>query len=322
MIKAHDIDFHRAAAGDDFRWCETNPFLFNIPEARISGSLYTVTRPVLGVCMSDVTVCDRIAVSWEEQCYIDNQQHLPCPQTLADYSLPNGLHVIAHQPLVRYSATYAGIDDTRIALEFRALMPPYDMNDPDMDPLAGQRLERGWSEAFGGHFEITGRVTGELVLRGRRYPIDCIDTLDRSWGPRQERDNASVVWLHGSFGERLTVHVLAAFDPVRSAELGPLISGYVLEDGAVYGLTAVQGRSERQGLCPMSTLVRATDRRGKVFEMTGAAINAAPWAPYPSVVYAQCLMRWNCGGEIGYGVQQDVMSRAYLTRHRDRMRNL
>jgi hypothetical protein len=76
------------------------------------------------------------------------------------------------------------------------------------------------------------------------------------------------------------------------------------------------------GLFPMSTVLRATDIRGKTFEMTGAAMNAAPWAPYPSVVYAQCLMRWNCGGEIGYGVQQDVMSRAYLTRQRDRMRGV
>ena len=32
-------------------------------------------------------------------------------------------------------------------------------------------------------------------------------------------------------------------------------------------------------------------------------------------------MRWNLDGRIGYGVQQDVMSRAYLTRHRDAMRN-
>lgn len=321
MIKPEDVDFHRPQHAD-FRWCETNPFLFSIPEERISGSIYVVTRPVLGVCMSDITLVDRIAQSWEEQLYIDNQQHLPCPQSLRDYSLPNGLRVTAIDPLKHYRATYEGIDDTRIELEFRALMPPYDMNDPAMDPVAGQRIERGWSEAFGGHFEITGRVTGELLVRGRRFSIDCIDTLDRSWGPRQERDNASVIWLHGSFGERLTVHVLAAFDPVRGAEFGPLVSGYVLEDGEVYGLTGVVGRSERQGMFPMSTIVRATDRRGKVFEMTGAAMNAAPWAPYPSVVYAQCLMRWNHAGSIGYGVQQDVLSRAYLTRHRERIRNL
>jgi hypothetical protein len=321
MIKPDDVDFH-PTANADFRWCETNPFLFNIPEERISGSIYVVTRPRLGVCMSDITVVDRIAPAWEQQLYVDNQQHLPCPESLRDYALPNGLRVTVLKPLEHYRATYEGIDDTRIALEFRALMAPYDMNDPAMDPLAGKRLANGWSEAFGGHFEITGRVTGELVVRGRRYAIDCVDTLDRSWGPRQERDNASVIWLHGSFGERLTVHVLAAFDPARSADFGSLISGYVLDDGAVHGLTQLEGRSERQGLFPMSSLVRVTDRRGKVFEMTGAAMNATPWAPCPAVVYTQCLMRWNLSGTVGYGVQQDVLSRAYLTRHRERMQNL
>ena len=316
MIKPEDAEFH-APPGEDFRWCETNPLLFNIPEERISGVLYVVTRPVLGVCMSDVTIQDRFSLSWEDALYVDNQQHLPCPASLLDYTLPNGLSVRAVDPLKRYEFCYEGIDDTLIELEFNALMDPYDMNDPTMDPLAGARVAHGWSKAFGGHFEITGRVTGTAVLRGRRLAVDCIDTLDRSWGPRQERDNANVVWLHGSFGEALTVHALLAFDPVRGNAFGPLISGYVLDDGQVYGLQTCTGRSEHQGLYPMSTWMRATDTRGKVFDLTAAAINCSPWAPYPSVVYTQALMRWNCKGRIGYGVQQDVLSRAYLTRHRD-----
>ncbi|MCA8977474.1 MAG: hypothetical protein KDC98_22315, partial [Planctomycetes bacterium] len=94
------------------------------------------------------------------------------------------------------------------------------------------------------------------------------------------------------------------------------------EDGAVHGLTAIEGRSERAGLLPMSTVLKATDVRGKTFAMTAAAINGSPWAPYPSLVYVQNLMRWNLDGEIGYGVQQDVMSRAYLTRHRDALRHV
>ncbi len=321
MIKPEDAEFH-TPPNDDYRWCETNPFLFNIPEAAISGVIYTVTRPLLGVCMSDVTVQDRISHHWDAQLYVDNQQHLPCPKSMLEYSLPNGVSVRAIKPLEHYEAHYEGIDDTGIDLEFKAIMPPYDMNDPDMDPLAAGRHDAGWSTAFGGHYEQTGRVTGELVVRGKRWKIDCIDTLDRSWGARAERDNAAVVWLHASFGERLTVHALFAFDPAKTAEFGPLISGYVLEDGAVHGLTAIEGRSERNGLLPMSTWLKATDVRGKTFAMTAAAVNGAPWAPYPSLVYVQNLMRWNLDGEIGYGVQQDVMARTYLTRNRDALRHV
>ena len=138
MIRPEDAEFHTPPS-NDFRWCETNPFLFNIPAARIAGVIYVVTRPVLGVCMSDITVCDRVTRSWEEQLYVDNQQHLPCPTSLLDYALPNGLSVRAVKPLEHYQVRYNGSDDTRIELEFRALMPPFDMNDPAMDPMAAIR---------------------------------------------------------------------------------------------------------------------------------------------------------------------------------------
>ncbi len=320
MIVPSDADFHQPPT-DDFRWCETNPFLFHVPEANLSGVIYTVTRPVLGVCMSDITIQDRISHAWDAQRYIDNQQHLPCPRSLLDYTLPNGVSVRAVQPLEHYHVHYEGIDDTRIDLEFKAIMAPYDMNDPDQDPLAAGRLDAGWNQAFGGHFEQTGRLRGTVVVRGESFAIDCIDTLDRSWGPRAERDNAAVVWLNASFGERLTLHALFAFDPASTPHFGTLISGYVLDDGEVYGLTALTGQSERAGLVPMSTILTATDTRGKRFTLTGAAMNGSPWAPYPSLVYVQTLMRWNCDGRIGHGVQQDVMSRAYITRHRDALRH-
>ena len=48
LIKREDAIFH-APPEPDFRWGETNPFLFNIPEHWILGVLYVVTRPILGV---------------------------------------------------------------------------------------------------------------------------------------------------------------------------------------------------------------------------------------------------------------------------------
>ena len=65
-----------------FDWCETNFFPFAVPEANISGSIYLLSRPKLGVTMVDVLVQDRISPAWESQAYVDNQQHLPCPDHL------------------------------------------------------------------------------------------------------------------------------------------------------------------------------------------------------------------------------------------------
>jgi hypothetical protein len=315
MIQPEDAGFHPHPP-DEWRWCETNMFPFCIPEAGISATIYVLTRPALGVCMSDVTIQDRIASAWEDQIYVDNQQHLPCPASLTDYALPNGLSVRMVEPLKRWHIRYQGIDDTEFDLQFASLMPPFDMNDPAMDPMAAARHGVGWEKAFHGHYEITGRITGRARIRGTWHDVDCIDTLDRSWGPRPERDNSNAIWFHGSFGEALTVHALVGCDPARTAEFGKLISGYVLENGAVHGLVSVAGRSERHGPYPMSSIVEVEDVRGKRFRFTGATMNAGPWAPYPSIVYYQCFMRWNLDGLIGYGIQQDVISRAYLTRHR------
>jgi hypothetical protein len=196
-------------------------------------------------------------------------------------------------------------------------MEPFDMNDPAMDPMAAARIGQGWGgAAFAGHYEITGRITGEAVLRGKKYKVDYVDTLDRSWGPRKERDNGNASWIHGSFGERLTMHAFVGLDPAHTQAFGPLISGYVLEDGKLYGLTAASGEAERQGIFPMSSRISVTDTRGKRFDFTAATISSSPWAPFPSMVYTQAFQRWNYNGEIGYGVQQDVLSRSYLTRNR------
>lgn len=318
MIKKDQAEFQMPTdPGSDWRWTETNFWPFCIPEARISGSLYLFAKPKFGVCMSDVTIQDRIVQAWEDQIYVDNAQHLPCPQSLLDYALPNGLKVEAIDPLKRYQIDYVGFDDTEIHLEFNVIGEPWDINDPETDPIAHTRVGAGWDNAFSGHYELTGRMTGEARIRGKTYPVDCIDTADRSWGVRDDRAVTNITWLHGSFGEHLTLHAMASIDPAHDENFGALISGYVLEDGKAYGLVEMQGRSERAGMYAMSTLLEAVDVRGKRYEISGATINAGPLGPWPAVIYVQHFMRWNCNGEIGYGMQADAITRAYATRHRD-----
>lgn len=317
MITDDQIDFQFTDASP-LDWCETNFFSFNIPEENILGYFYLLTRPKLGVCMSDITIQDRISPIWEDQLLVDNRQHLPCPQTLTEYSLPNGLSVRCVDPLRKYLIDYVGMDDTEIDLEANALMVPWDMQDPDMDPLAHKRMSPHWT--FHGHFELTAHITGEARIRGKTYKIDCVDTFDRSWGARPEDERPNAIWLHASFGKRLTIHLLTFSDVAVTGEFGELLTGYVLEDGDVYGVVEAKGRSERSGIFPMSSYIDIVDARGKSFTMTGATMSAARWQPYSSMVYPQAFMRWNIDDQIGYGVQQDATSRAYLARHRDAFR--
>lgn len=316
MIKPEDAEFH-FDANSHWQWVETIALPFHVPDTTINGIVYVVTRPMLGVAMCDVSLHDRVADLWEEQLYIDNQQHLPCPKSLLDFELPNGLKIKALDAYKHYQVEYEGIDDTRFKLDFRALHEPFDINDPDMDPTAAKRLDPAWDTSWNGHYDLTYRVTGELVARGKRYEINCVDTGDRSWGPRPERDNSSVIWWHASFDEALTVHLFTGHDIAKTSRMAPHISGYVLDQGEMYGLTDSCGVQEYRRAVPVGGELEVTDTRGKTFAMTYSALNACYWAPYPSNTYLQSFMRVNCNGLRGYGVQQMGLSRAYLTRHRD-----
>jgi hypothetical protein len=320
MIKPEDFDFH-FTPDSHWQWVETIAMPFCVPEANINVIVYVLTRPMLGVCMADITMIDRITDLWEESLYIDNQQHLPCPKTLMDFTLPNGLSIKAIEPLKHYHMAYDGIDDTHFDLDLVALHEPYDINDPAMDPMAAGRNGPAWDTSWSGHYEATYRIRGDLTVRGKHYNVNCVETGDRSWGPRPERDNSSVIWWHASFGEALTVHLFTGHDLAHRNEMGPHISGYVLEDGKTYGLTASEGTQEYRKAAPMGGRLSVTDVRGKTFDLTYSTVNGCYWAPYPSNTYLQSSLRVQCNGMIGNGVQQLGLSRAYLTRNRDAIRS-
>lgn len=317
MIRPEDADFH-VTPDTHWQWAETLFFPVNVPGTSVNGGLYVLSRPVMGVTMASITFMDRLTTLWEDQAYVDNQQHLPCPKSLLDFALPNGLAVKAIEPLMRYQLTYDGIDDTRCSLLYEALHAPFDLNDPAMDPLAAARNgATSWDNAFAGHYEVTYRITGELVLRGKRYAVNTVDTGDRSWGPRAERDNACFIWWHASFGEDLTVHLLTGHDFPRSNRIGALISGYVLDKGQTYGLTACEGEQDYLKAMPMGGQLTVTDVRGQRFAFTWSSLNTCYMAPYPSNTYLQAYMRVAYNGQVGVGVQQFGLSKAYSTRHRE-----
>jgi hypothetical protein len=320
MISAADVEFHRGQPEANFRLAETSFFPFTIAEHGISGALYFLFRPNLGVAMSDVTIFDRISRTWEGQAYVDNQQHLPCPEKLSAFTLPNGASLKVLAAPRDFHIDYVGIDDTEIHFDFKGIMPPQDINDPAQDPLTRRAREQAggaaaWDGAFAGHFEMTARVTGELLLRGKRYDINCLGTMDHSWGMRAERDNTNAAWFQAHFGDDLVIHALAALDPRKPDAVGPVWHGYVLKNGVVRGLVSGTGRTHREGPYVDAVEAVVTDEDGQTYAMRGTPINWGPWAPYPSVTYYQSLMRWEMNGRIAHGPYQEVVSRAFASRH-------
>tara|TARA_R110000772_G_scaffold61606_7_gene138766 strand:- start:2203 stop:3174 length:972 start_codon:yes stop_codon:yes gene_type:complete len=318
MIRAEDAQFHEVPIEYRDTWAESNYFPFFIPEAGLSGAAYCVFRPGLGVCLSDITIFDHCASSWEALAYTDNQQHIPCPGDLTDYALRNGLGVKVTSAPNSYFVTYQGIDDTEFAFTFDGIMRPQDFNDPDQDPITRQNSRTGgWDQAFAGHFDMTGHAQGRLTLRGKSYDIDCLATMDHSWGPRAERDNGSALFFQAHFPNGLSVNALMAFDPARPDVAGPVLHGFATNanGGDVSGLVSGEANIYRDAIMPERFVVTVKDEAGRVHQLEGQFVNWAPWAPYSSVLYYQGMCTWDDGQQKGYGAFQEVISRAAIARH-------
>ncbi len=84
-------------------------------------------------------------------------------------------------------------------------MLPFDIHDPALDPMCASGTAAGkfaWGTAYNGHFDQSGHVTGEVRVRGKRYAIDCVSTMDHSWGPRPERGKPNMSWLHAHVDDK------------------------------------------------------------------------------------------------------------------------
>ncbi len=317
MISAKDLDFHTTDP-DCHNWAETNYFAFFNAEHAVCGHLQALFRPNLGVVMSDVRVWRGLVERSEDTWYIANHFHMPIPEprNLREYTLLNGLSVKALSPR-DYRVDYLGIEDSSIHFDVRGIMEPYDIADPDMDPITRKTKGESWtfSSAYNGHFDMSARVTGTVTVRGETIPVDCVQVMDHSWGPRTEVDLAAMMWLGADFGDNFAIHAFFPADPANSAVLTPLAHGYVTEGGKVRGLVSGRLHITRLAYQPMAIVFDAVDETGRSYQLHGATIAGGPWPVYPSVDVGLALVRWTMDGKVGHGMAMENSSMAYRTRH-------
>lgn len=317
MIKDSDAQFHDTDG--DSTWAETNYFGFYNADEKLNIGVYALFRPNLGVVSATICMNSRRAVTHWEADFCDMQASLPIPEPrdLLDYKLLNGLHVRCTKPNQDWDIRYDDGKGTEIDVRFEALMPPFDIQDPEMDPMVASKSEEGkfsWGTAYNGHFDMTGHVTGSVTIRGRRIPIDCISTMDHSWGPRPERGKPTMTWLHGHFGRDLAFHAILGFDPQKGGKELWLAHGYVLENGKVLGLRAGSGRVERkQEWYAERIALELTDRNGRVWTPKARALTTFPWLCWPNMITFNPLCEWELEGRTGHGEVMEFIELPDLT---------
>lgn len=319
MIEDKDAEFHAPPAGQPL-WAETNYFGFEIPEVPLHIGLYSLFRPNLGVVNSAVFVNSRKVSSGWEIDYWDHRAYLPMAPDLSllDFELRNGLQVRCLEPNRVWELRFAKEGVLDIDVRFEALMQPFDIHDPDMDPRA-RRTGGDLSAAAlwaGGHFDMTGAVTGEVTLHGRKLTVDSLSTMDHSWGVRDEYQPGVMTWLQAHFSRDLAVHGMFDFDPTTppdgDLELS-LTHGYVLDHGVGVGLKEGRGTTERSGLYPTRISLELVDARDRTWSLVGESQTRFPAEYWPGSMSFMVLPRWTMDGRTGHGTSTDFYDYAHFT---------
>jgi len=321
MIKDEDVHFHETDP-EKANWAETNYFGFFNAEAPLNVGVYGLFRPNLGIVGSTICINSGFANAPWEADFVDMQASLPIPDDLAHYQLANGLEVKCTAPNMDWLIHYDDGEGTLIDVEYKAIMPPFDIQDPDMDPMKAKALAEAdksgnfaWGTAYNGHFDQSGHVRGRVVVRGKEYPIDCVSTMDHSWGPRPERGAPNMSWLHAHFSDDLAIHAILGFDAAANGTELSLAHGYVAENGEIYGLKAGHGRTVRrvERYADKVELV-LTDSRDREWRLSGRGMTTFPWMCWPNMIAFNVLAEWDLNGQTGYGEIMDFFEAPQLTR--------
>ncbi len=296
MITQEDVKFH-TPTDVDHQWGETYWFGLYVPEENLYGWVYMVFRAGSGAMLCDVEFIDRKSREMYDARYIDIQNHLRIPERLESFKLANGLEFTARSPS-EYRIDYVGVHDTEMHLDFKGIHEPYDIHDPDIDPMAqrdaGQAVQHsGFGSAYANHFDLTMKATGTVRVRGKDYKINCLATNDHSWGPRAERGMRQMAYMNAHFDEDYVVQTIWEFNGSRpDGQQHTFKHGYAIVDGKLLGAVAGSLKVKHNGMFPDTVELSMTDVSGTVHTLTATPLAYNNWVPYGCCPTGHSMLAW------------------------------
>jgi hypothetical protein len=299
MLGAADDRFHPPVREPE-TWTETSWFAAHDAERGLAIWTYPLFRPGLGIMACTIYVWEPGRSEPWELPYWRCWWHMPIPDRIepTEFELPNGLRYRTLEPMRDYEVRYADPDGVAFELTFRALHPAH--------PL-------GVRDGIG-HLDQLGRVQGELVLRGERIEIDCVEMRDRTWGPRREsRQETHLGYTYGYRDDGFAFHASTRID--RHTGEPVLMTGFVLGRGEPRLVTSAQRRVERDDRGrPVAIELTFADDHGEELTVTGEVVSRLSHIATPFFVFVS-LVRWTFpDGTRGFGEDQDTWSPGLLTK--------
>lgn len=296
MILDKDLDFHEPQDGDH-EWAETYWLGFYVPEENLYGWIYMVFRHGIGVMTCDVEFIDRKSRHMFDAKYVDIQHNIPLPASLRQFTLSNGLSFSATS-LQRYRVDYIGVDSTEVHLDFEGIHEPFDIHDPEIDPMAQEHLadaieNSGFGTAYANHFDLTMRATGTVMVRGKTYQVNSLATNDHSWGPRGERGMRTMAYMNAHFPGDYVVQTIWEFDPSKpDGEQHIFKHGYAVVGGRLLGGIDARLRVKHSGIFPETVELAFTDKEGLIHRMTASPSAFHHWLPYGCCPTGHSMLKW------------------------------
>ncbi len=290
---SRDDGFHFADMGDDWWATETAWFSFHHTERRLGGWFYTMARPNIGTIAGGAWVWDASAHLPWEALYAANFSALPIPsdQDLSDITLPTGVSIKVLEPCMSYALSYDDGERFQARLRFDGVMPPEAL------------MAAGSTFGSAHHFDQFGRVSGHIELLGESIEIDCLAMRDRTWGRRPENRPRQAAYITGmanpSSGFLAVTNVRADGDRVAY--------GFLRRDGRNVGLKGGERRVERDAKSGMTTRIELSlaDQEGRELTALGEPVSRTIINRH-SFIDINSLVRWDLGGEIAWGEEQDM----------------
>jgi hypothetical protein len=315
----------------------THYFGFSIPEAQIGAFLYVRYMPAVplshgGVCLFRGT--DNVHATDME--FLDYEVGMPWPEVDGTtIRTANGLQIEFLEPGRVARITYTSNDgETSLDVTQTAVTPLLARG----HVMPGEELRQDPARNPGGSEQVM-HVTGELILRGERFAVDCHAPRDRSWKQiRVERQGAVPVppvgWSPMYFGPDLIFNQIS----FEAQDTDPAWEGvyqvpadrpshhyaWVVRDGETYEITRVRRDVlEYDPLIYMATRqeIEAEDETGHVYRFTGEAIATATIPAWPNASFHDSVFRWESqDGRVAHATYQEIWFDDYQRAMRERFR--
>jgi hypothetical protein len=283
QLSPTDDDFHPPTGNDPY-WTETAWYAFDVPERSLSGSIYPLFRPNLGICSLAVHVWDDTGSTPWDALYSRLLWHLPMPAGDLRSLEFEGLRYTTLEPLRRYHVEYRDGERLTLDLEYTGHRAPSVSTTQVPTEVTGIS-----------HFDQACDVRGRITLEGESFDIAGFGHRDRSWYDRPDnraRRSASV-----SFGDQSADEQFILFralnlssDQAADAPLG----GYLIRGGVSSPLvTATRRVVERVDGRPRRFVVSLRDAEGRTLEAEGRARNNFAFQCSPPVFAWFTQVEWS-----------------------------